>query len=374
MNVLFLDQFSEMGGAQRVLLDTVAAVRELGWNAHAAVPGDGPLVKQLERRGVVVTRIPCGPYSSGKKSGLDVLKFALDLPRQTRALLDLSGPNHFDLVYVNGPRLLPSAALGVGAPVLFHAHSVIPHGNSRRLARWAIRRKNAVVVGCSNSVANDFRDCVMPHNLYVIPNGVREARFVQRGFRRAGNWRVGMLGRISPEKGQAEFLRAVQLVHARAPSARFLIFGAPLFGATDYFETVQDLAHGLPVEFRGWQEDLDTVFDGLDLLVVPSLEEGMGRVVVEAFSAGVPVLAFPTGGIVEVVTDGETGFLTSDRSPAALAARMYEIMTVDPENTRRVAAQARCAWERGYRVELYQERITEVIRQCVRTTAAHSRR
>jgi glycosyltransferase involved in cell wall biosynthesis len=365
VNVLFLDQFSEMGGAQRVLLDTVDAARELGWTAQAVLPGNGPLVEKLQGRDVAVTRIPCGPYASGKKSVRDWLKFATDLPRQMRAVADLTSRIRFDLVYVNGPRLLPAAALTVRAPALFHAHSEIPQGRSLQLAQWAIGRLNPTVVGCGSFVASAFRDSVPPDNLHVIPNGVREVKFRNRDFRRAENWRVGMLGRISPEKGQAEFLQAIKVVRPRLPNARFVIYGAPLFGAADYFETVRDLARGLPVEFLGWQEDLDAAFDGLDLLVVPSLREGMGRVIVEAFSAGVPVIAFPTGGIPEVITDAETGFLTRDHSSAALAACLLEVITGDPENPKGIAARARCAWERSYRVEVYQKRITELMLKLV---------
>jgi glycosyltransferase involved in cell wall biosynthesis len=361
VNVLFLDQFTEIGGAQRVLLDTLDAAGELGWGAHVALPGDGPLAEKLRNRNIAVTRIPCGPYQSGKKSARDLLRFVLDLPLQTRAIADLDKRIGFDLLYVNGPRLLPAAALSGCAPALFHAHSDIPQRRALKLAQWSIRSMGATVAACGNSVASALRDCVSPDRLHVIPNGVRELKFRQRDFRPDGNWRIGMLGRISPEKGQAEFLQAVKLVVPRLANARFLIFGAPLFGATEYFETVRELARDLPIEFRGWQEDLDAVFDDLDLLVVPSLREGMGRVVIEAFSAGVPVLAFPTGGIPEIIADGETGFLTHQRSPAALAARLAEIIDGDPEDRRRVAAQARCAWERAYRVDIYQKRITDLM-------------
>lgn len=375
MNVLFLDQFSEIGGAQRVLLDTLDAVGELGWRAHVAVPGNGPLAEKLRNRKIAVTPLPCGPYESGKKSTRDLLRFVLDLPHQTRAIADLDKRIGFDLLYVNGPRLLPAAALSECAPVLFHAHSDIPQRRAMKLAHWAIRRMGATVAACSNSVAGAFRNCVSPDRLHVIPNGVREIKFRQRDFRPGGSWRIGMLGRISPEKGQAEFLRAIKLGLPRLANARFLVFGAQLFGATEYFETVQELARDLPVEFRGWQEDLDVVFDDLDLLVVPSLQEGMGRVVIEAFSAGVPVIAFPTGGIPEIIADGETGFLTRERWPTALAARLVQIITGDPEYPRRVAGQARCAWERAYRVDIYQKRITELMlnvvsaRSSVRETA-----
>ena len=366
MNVLFLDQFSELGGAQRVLLETVDAIAALGWTAHATLPGNGALIDELQRRNVRTTAIPCGPYASSRKSTSDLSRFALDVPRQARAIAALNRASPFDLIYVNGPRLLPAAALSARTRVLFHAHSNITQPRARKLAQWAIARLKADVVACSNFVASAFAGCVPPENLHVVPNGVSEVAFRQRDFRHRENWSIGMLGRISPEKGQAEFLHAVKLVQRRLENAHFIIWGAPMFGSRDYFEAVQQLAHDLPVELRGWEQDLDSVFGTLDLLIVPSLEEGMGRVVVEAFSAGVPVIAFPTGGIPETIIDGETGFLTREPSPAALADRLVEVVTSDPELLRRIAAQARCAWERHCRVEIYQKRITDLMQSVAR--------
>jgi len=100
----------------------------------------------------------------------------------------------------------------------------------------------------------------------------------------------------------------------------------------------------------------------LDLLVVPSKREGMARVIVEAFSAGVPVIAFPAGGIPEVVLDGETGFLTRQFSAEALASRLRDVMGA-PEALARVARNARQAWARLYTVPAYQKRITSLLEQ-----------
>ncbi len=90
----------------------------------------------------------------------------------------------------------------------------------------------------------------------------------------------------------------------------------------------------------------------------------MARVIVEAFSAGVPVIAFPAGGIPEVVIDGETGFLTREFSVDALASRIREVIRT-PEALQRVAWNARQAWARHYTVSAYQELITNLLRQLV---------
>ena len=358
MRILFLDQFSELGGAQRVLLDTVSAACGRGWQAQVALPGDGPLIDQLRSRDVPVARIPCGPYRSGTKSVADVFRFTSDLRIQRRIVGDLA--READLIYVNGPRLLPAAALVSRGriPMLFHAHSHLEQGIARRFACGSIRRSGATVIACSQSVLDTFRDCTRA--AAVIPNGVGEVPFRERN--RIS--RIGVIGRISPEKGQAEFVRAAAILHTEFPLAAFVVCGAPLFADGGYDRSVGALARDLPIEFPGWREDAGAVLSELDLLVVPSRQEGMGRVIVEAFSAGVPVVAFAVGGIPEVIQDGETGFLVKEMTPEALARRISEVLKRDPGSIRRIVSNARRAWELHYNVTDYQNRIAQVI-QCM---------
>jgi glycosyltransferase involved in cell wall biosynthesis len=255
--------------------------------------------------------------------------------------------------------LLPAAALVSRGriPILFHAHSHIEQGLSWRLASGSIRRSGATVIACSHSVLDNFRECT--RSAAVIPNGVAEIPFRERN--RVS--RIGVIGRIGPEKGQAEFVRAAAILQDEFPSARFVVCGAQLFAEAAYYQSVKALARGLAVDFLGWRNDIATVLSELDLLVVPSKQEGMGRVIVEAFSAGVPVVAFAVGGIPEVVRDGETGFLVHERTSEALAHRIGEIVRSDA-SIQRIALHARRAWEHDYTLATYQNRITQVI-QCM---------
>jgi glycosyltransferase involved in cell wall biosynthesis len=183
-----------------------------------------------------------------------------------------------------------------------------------------------------------------------------------------------MIGRIAPEKGQMEFVNAAALLKDEFPQAQFVICGEPLFGArSDYYNAVRLRAHGLPVEFVGWQQDVSRVLNELDLLVAPSIREGMGRMIVEAFSAGVPVIASPVGGIPEVVIDEETGFLTRLLTAEALAMRIREAIASGPDTLRQVARNARRAWAQSYTVGTYQERITLLLGQLLGPLAPASR-
>ncbi len=366
MKILFLDQFNELGGAQQTLLDTVVGVQRNGWSAHVLLPGRGPLVDKLESLAVPVGEISCGPYQAGNKTAADFVRFVLDFERQVRAIRAAAAQNDFDLIYVNGPRLMPAAALGsLGTPVVFHAHSHV-HGMAARVLRWGIRNARATVIGCSNSVLEALRGCAQ--NMYVVPNGVRDVGYREREFDADGKWRIGMIGRIAPDKGQSEFTGAAAILARKLPVAQFVICGATQFGeSSKYFDAVREQARGLPIEFMPWQSDVGPVLRELDLLVVPSKREGMARIIVEAFSAGVPVVAFPAGGIPEVVVDGETGCLTRDFSIEALASRIREAIAA-PEQLQRVASNARQAWARMYTISAYQKHIARIIEQVASPT------
>jgi glycosyltransferase involved in cell wall biosynthesis len=81
------------------------------------------------------------------------------------------------------------------------------------------------------------------------------------------------------------------------------------------------------VRFFGYQEDLRPLYDVLDVLVVPSLNEPFGRVIIEAAAHGVPCIASNSGGIPEIIESGETGLLYPPGDVYALAGLMEELMT-----------------------------------------------
>jgi glycosyltransferase involved in cell wall biosynthesis len=227
------------------------------------------------------------------------------------------------------------------------------------MARWGIRKSSATVIGCCRYVIAGLR--VAEQRLRVIPNGVADCSFRERSFDTTDGFHIGIIGRIAPEKGQTEFLRAAALLAPQFPKARFVICGAPLFGGQRFADEVRRQARGLPVEVLGWRDDIGSVLRQLDLLVIASREEGLPRVLLEAFSAGVPVVSFPAGGIPEALSDGQTGFLVRESSAEALAARLRALMTGDPSRLREVAINARHLWQLRYDVSHYRRAIIDLL-------------
>jgi glycosyltransferase involved in cell wall biosynthesis len=358
VKILFVDQFGALGGAQRCLLDLLPAVAERGWAACAAIPLGGGLEEGFRAAGAAVEGIECGPYRSMRKSVGDFLRFAGELPRLAKRIGAIVDARGSELLYVNGPRLLPAAAVAArrrGLPVVFHCHVHLFQRAAVAAAGWAVRLARARVIACCRFAAAPLAGFVEAGRLHVVYNGVADmARERVGGGERM---RVGVIGRIEEDKGQRDFVEAARTF----PEARFVVIGAPMFTGAAYFERVRAAAAGLAVEFPGWREDVAGALAGLDVLAVPSFERDPNpRVILEAFSAGVPVVAYPSGGIAEVIEDGVTGYLTRGRGAAALAARLGEALRDEAER-KEVARRARVAWEGRFRVERYREEVAGLL-------------
>jgi glycosyltransferase involved in cell wall biosynthesis len=117
--------------------------------------------------------------------------------------------------------------------------------------------------------------------------------------------RIGFIGRLTYSKGVHVIARAARKL-SNLDQAEIIIAGD---GEPDYRDQLNAEFEGLPVCFEGWVAPTD-FFDKVDVLVVPSLwREPFGRVCIEAFAAGVPVLASRIGGLAAVVEDSRNGYL-----------------------------------------------------------------
>jgi glycosyltransferase involved in cell wall biosynthesis len=359
MKILIADQYSELGGAQRVLLELLPAIEREGWEIVLALPGDGALRKRAEERGVHCEEIACGPFGCGGKSVADYLRFAVQFPKLTMQLRRLVDQLRPDVVYLNGPRLVPAASrLGIaGPPIVFHAHSYLRHRSVAFITAQCLRRVRASVIANCQFVLEPLRECAAQAE--VIYNGVPDCAGTSAKPR---SGKIGIIGRISPEKGQHVLLRAARLLQGDLPETSFVIYGDAQFSddrAGTYLRDLRRLADGLPVEFAGWREDIGDVLHGLDLLVVASLPfaEATTRVIPEAYSAGVPVVASDLPGIREILRDGETGFLFAAGEPPALATRIREVVAMHPSDIARVIGKARCEFERRFSLDAYHRRM-----------------
>jgi glycosyltransferase involved in cell wall biosynthesis len=364
MKILFLEQYAELGGAQRCLLDLLPGVQAADWEAHVALPDDGPLTPLLRERGAQVHFVSLGRYPSGSKSLADGIRFVANLPVLASEICRLADRIEASLIYVNGPRLLP-AVTGARGPILFHAHSAVPAASGGTLARTALRRSGAGVIAASRFLAERWRRTAKGP-VRVIYSGV-DGPPAPLVTHTADGPRVGLIGRIHPQKSQKELVLAARELACAWPEAEFVLCGAALFGdphAERYQQEVLSLAPP-SVRYLGWRDDVYGVLADLDLLVVPSAEEGgVPRVVLEAFAAGIPVLALASGAIPEAIVEGENGFLLASATAPEIAARLKELLP-QKERLRSVAAAGQRTWRERFTVDRYRAEVSAAISEAV---------
>ncbi|MFP5311688.1 MAG: glycosyltransferase family 4 protein, partial [Actinomycetes bacterium] len=162
----------------------------------------------------------------------------------------------------------------------------------------------------------------------VIPSPIAPPVAAPRD-RAAEEFVAGIVGRLTPWKGQHVFLRAFALAFQES-AARAVIVGSPLFGESEFEKELWSLAHKLGiedrVEFRGFREDVGAELARLDVVVHAStIPEPFGQVVIEGMAAGLPVIASAEGGPLEIIDNEIDGLLAPPNDPVALAARMREL-------------------------------------------------
>ncbi len=150
---------------------------------------------------------------------------------------------------------------------------------------------------------------------------------------------VGTMSRLIEQKGLIYGLRAFAAVQDRHPNAHLVVSGSGVL--RDSLET-EARALGLHAHFLGWRPDPATTLAGYDLLLMPSLWEGFGLVMLEAMAQRLPIIASRVSAIPEVVLDGETGLLAPPRDVETLAAALNTLLSdADRRATYGEAAQGR---------------------------------
>ncbi len=136
---------------------------------------------------------------------------------------------------------------------------------------------------------------------------------------------IGVVGRLVPIKGHKYLVSAAKRIIKEFDNTVFVFVG------DGYLETrLEKQAEALGVRkniiFAGWRKDVIEVLDLFDILVLPSLNEGMGKVLIEGMALGKPIVASRVGGIIDLVKNGDNGILVSPRDSDALGEAILTLI------------------------------------------------
>jgi glycosyltransferase involved in cell wall biosynthesis len=234
-------------------------------------------------------------------------------------------PGRFPWFYPKWQRGIDIVTAPLHATILANSNAV-----SEECRRWAfIRRDKLLTVYNGIAMEGPMPDRSRAHTLRA------HLGLLQKGPL------VGIVGRLSPEKDHATFLKAAALISRARPDARFLIVGeGPMYPRIEL--EIARLGLTGVVAMLGGRKDAQALIQALDVLVMTSTSEGFPNVILEAATGGTPVVATDAGGVAEVVLNGETGFVVPCGDEQAVSGRVLELIS-DPVLSREVA---QAAWER----------------------------
>jgi len=136
---------------------------------------------------------------------------------------------------------------------------------------------------------------------------------------------VGMIGRLETIKGFEYFIDSAKLILNLIPDTKFLIVGDGALRLT-LIQRAKRLGIEDKIIFTGWREDVASIISILDVLVLASLNEAVGRVLLEAGISGKPAVATAVGGIPEIIKDNLTGILVPPRDAPAIAKAVIVLL------------------------------------------------
>ena len=352
--VLFYDHTAALGGGEMALLHLVKALDRHLVAPQVLLSAEGPLADRLRKVcDVHVLPLP----EKIRKAKKDTLGFGSllrlkDIGRVTDYICRIAGlirTQHIQLVHTNSLKadiIGGCAARLARCPVIWHVRDRIEPDYLPTLVVKTFRALSRIlpthVLANSEATLATLRlprrkqGEAIPSGISlkaaagVVHDGISVASFNQTTME--GRLPViGLVGRISPWKGQHVFIEAAKIVTQRYPHARVRIIGAPLFGEEQYEKSLMEQRKRLGlenvVEFTGFKSDVTSEIEQLTLLVHASTTgEPFGQVIIEGMAARKPVIATNGGGVPEIVVHGETGLVVPMGNARAMAEAICEIL------------------------------------------------
>ncbi len=314
MNILQILPSLDVGGVET---GTIDLAKHLVLRGHKAitVSSGGRLVRELDAIGARHYNLPVD-----KKSLISIIMMI-------KSLREIIRKEDIDIVHARSrvPALIAYFACKLSNKTFI----TTAHGYYKKHLMSEAMGWGKYVIVASNIMAKHMVDDFnVPHDrIRLIPRGVDLDRF---RFRDPATYHskwfvVGMVSRITPLKGHADFIKAVSILSRQIPNLKAVIVGAA--PKEKYKEDIGLLIRRLGlssmIQFLPATHDVPNIMTGLDILVSATITpEAFGRVIIEAQASGVPVVATKVGGVVDIIEDAKTGLLCAPQNPKDMAEKI----------------------------------------------------
>ncbi|MCX5669507.1 MAG: lipopolysaccharide heptosyltransferase II [Candidatus Omnitrophica bacterium] len=356
MRILQILPELNVGGVETGTLDLSKYLVRLG-HKSVVVSAGGVLVKELETGGAKHYTL-----SVNKKSIISMFKL---IPK----LVEIIKNEEIDIVHARSR--VPAWIAYFACRQTRAIFVTTCHGYYKKHFFSAVMGWGKRVIVLSNVIARHMiEDLSVPHErIKLVPRSVdlEKFKYLDPKIKRKDDFNVGIIGRITPLKGHAHFIKAMARISRLVPRLKIWIVGDAPASKEAYKEELQILVRRLGLwhctEFLGTQRDIPGILEHLDLVVLATTtHEAFGRVVVEAQAAGVPVVATKVGGVIDIIEDGKNGLLVPPADAKSMAEAIMRIFK-DTQFARELAQNAYAKVKEKYNVELMVKNTLDVYRE-----------
>lgn len=377
MRVLFVSPAAELGGAERCLLDCIAALhQDRRIQVDLIALADGPLLGRARALGATAQVIApprklalLGESGSLLESGtavLDVLSKAPEVGRFLARLRRAVAAADPDVVHTNGMKahLLAGLTAPRRARLVVHLHDFV---GARRASKWLLPalhhvRQQTAFIAISRAVAQDFARLAPKAEIHTIYNVV-DTNYFHEGaaepdwlaklggleFLAAKTTTFGLIATYARWKGHGLFIEAAGLLKKTHPEAlvHFYVVGGPIYEtvgsqvhAAELIQQARAVGLGPNFSLVPFQDDIARVYRALDVVVHASTEpEPFGRTIVEAMACARSVVVARAGGAAELFDDDDNAIGFEPGNVTQLAEAMTR--QLDPDMRRKLGRSAR---------------------------------
>lgn len=384
MKILFYNHQGKISGAERVVLLILKRLDRNGFTPLMVCPETGAMQEEAEKLGVIcktVDELEARYTLRPDKLPVYIASFFKTI-RQLKTEIKNFQPDLIHAVSVRSGLAATMASVGTRVPVIWHLHDPLPaHPLSTLIRIFAACFKRIRLMPVSAATGKSFRGRFLKRfgkrlQERIVHNGIEIEEFkfdaanrgrIRQELNLSNDERVfGIVGQITPRKGQLELLRAFAEVQSKLPST-LLVVGAPVFNQDEiYYEELKQTAKDLKIEdrvkFLGSRKDAAAVMQSLDALVVNSRSEALVLVAIEALTCRTPVIATNVGGTNEIITHKKNGWLVNFGDERALIEAMLAIGS-DAEMRRRFAVEGEKTAVSRFNAERFISQIEDFYKQ-----------
>jgi glycosyltransferase involved in cell wall biosynthesis len=335
MNILFITHYSSLYGANRSLLALLDNLNPEQFTAHVILPHKGGMEKELKKRDIPYLIFPFKNWmaSTRIKAPLRLIMNLLSLP----ILIWRVNSWKIDLVHTNSSVTPIGAWIAFlsGLPHIWHIREFgwedyqLKYDLGRGQFEYWLNKADHIITVSEAIQKKVLKRISTPSS--IIYNGVisqEEADNLpqNRSHGIDGDTIFGIIGVLRPSKGQEQAIKAFSTVNRNFPKTELWIAGS---GNEEYEHYLKNLTIKLniseQVNFLGYVDDPFKFYSEIDIALVCSKNEGMGRVTAEAMVAGKPIIGLDNAGTSELIDDGQTGLLYDGSVDQLISKMKYGI-------------------------------------------------